>query len=100
MLNNPENINNKLEISNVEQLFPAIEWFTDQISSGFFIYKADGDNELIFVNRGLLQIYACETLEEFKELTGFTFKGIVYNIHGIVAHIDGSTILCMVICEA
>ncbi len=78
MLNNPENINNKLEISNVEQLFPAIEWFTDQISSGFFIYKADGDNELIFVNRGLLQIYACETLEEFKELTGFTFKGIVY----------------------
>ncbi len=45
---------------------------------GFFIYHAYGDEELIYANEAILRIYGCETMEEFKELTGFTFPGMVH----------------------
>lgn len=46
---------------------------------GFFIYKASGDEELLYVNRAALEIYGCADLDEFKALTGYTFKGMVYH---------------------
>ena len=45
---------------------------------GFFIYKASGDEEILYVNRAALDIYGCEDLDEFKALTGYTFRGMVY----------------------
>ena len=78
MFNNPENTNGVIKAPDIEQLLPAIEWMADQIPGGFFIYKAYDDLELLYVNRALMRIFACKTLEEFKELTGFTFKGIVH----------------------
>ena len=46
---------------------------------GFFVYRADYDKEeIIYANKALLQIFECETAEEFEELTGGSFKGIVY----------------------
>lgn len=45
---------------------------------GFFIYRADDKEELLYANDVMLDIFGCETLEEFKELTGNSFKGIVH----------------------
>ncbi len=45
---------------------------------GFFIYKATGDEDILYVNRAAIEIYGCADLDEFKALTGCTFKGMVY----------------------
>lgn len=45
---------------------------------GFFVYHAHGDEALVYVNEACLRIFGCETLEQFKELTGFTFPGMVH----------------------
>lgn len=61
-----------------EQTLPIIEQISEGMPGGFFIYHADGDEELIHINGAMLRIFGCDTLEEFKELTGYTFKGIVH----------------------
>ena len=45
---------------------------------GFFIYRAAEPEELIYANKSVLAIYGCDTLEEFKALTGYTFRGMVH----------------------
>lgn len=52
--------------------------FMDEIPGGFLIYRADGDEEIIYANKALLNIFRCKTLREFKNHTGNSFKGIVY----------------------
>ena len=54
-----------------------IKRFTDEMPGGFFIYR-DEDGEILYVNRSLCQIYGCETEEEFRELTGGVFEGMVH----------------------
>jgi len=44
---------------------------------GFIIYIAKS-GELIYANRSAWEIYGCKTLEEFREYTGFNFKGMVH----------------------
>lgn len=51
--------------------------FMDEIPGGFFIYYADGDERVIHVNAGILRMFQCETVKEFRELTGNSFKGMV-----------------------
>lgn len=52
--------------------------FMDKIPGGFLIYHADGNEEIIYANQALLRLYKCATLKEFRELTGNSFKGVVY----------------------
>ena len=61
-----------------EQTLQALFWFGDQIPGGFFIYQDDAAQEIIYVNRALLSIFGCDTFEEFKTLTGNTFRGLVH----------------------
>lgn len=61
-----------------ESTIPIMEEISNGIPGGFFIYHADGDEELIYTNRTLLRFFGCATLEEFKALTGYTFKGMVH----------------------
>ena len=53
-------------------------FITDQMPGGFFIYRSDGDEELLYANRALLRLFGCEDLDQFKALTGYTFKGLVH----------------------
>ena len=62
-----------------EGKIPIIHQMTEGMPGGFFIYHADGYEELIYINSAVLRIFGCETEEEFRELTGFTFKGMVYH---------------------
>ncbi len=61
-----------------EQTFPIIEQVTAGMPGGFFIYHADGDEELIYANQALFRIYGCEDLGDFREYTGYTFPGLVH----------------------
>lgn len=61
-----------------ESTIPVIKQMTEGMPGGFFIYHADGDEEIIYINSAVLRIFGCRTEEEFKELTGYTFRGMVY----------------------
>ena len=50
----------------------------ENMPGGFFIYRADGDETILYLNDVMLDIFGCTTEEEFRELTGGTFKGLVY----------------------
>ena len=62
----------------VEQVLSVVEQFGKHIPGGFFIYRAGGSEELLYANNNVCDIFGCDSLEEFKELTGFTFRGMVH----------------------
>ncbi|MDE7358731.1 MAG: PAS domain-containing protein, partial [Lachnospiraceae bacterium] len=74
----PYRDNTKFTISFDECTLPIIEQISEGMPGGFFIYHADGDEELVYINNAMLRIFGCDTREEFRELTGYTFKGIVH----------------------
>ena len=55
-----------------------IDPFAAYMPGGLFIYRASVREELLYVNHAVLEIYGCDTKEEFRELTGFTFPGMVH----------------------
>ena len=61
-----------------EESLAVIEQFGEHMPGGFFIYKADESEELLYANQAVFRIFGCETLDEFKALTGFTFRGMVH----------------------
>ena len=61
-----------------ENTIPIVRRISVRMPGGFFIYRADGSEELIFTNNALLRIFGCDTEAEFKELTGYTFPGMVH----------------------
>ena len=65
-------------------------WLGDQIPGGFFIYRANGDQELVYANRSTLRIYGCADEDEFRALTGGTFRGMVHpeDVDDILTSID------------
>ena len=72
-------------------VMPVIEWVAEQMPGGFFIYRADDSQEMLYVNSAMLRIFGCETLEEFRDLTGYTFRGLVHpeDFDAIQQSIDG-----------
>lgn len=61
-----------------KELLPEYTQYAELIPGGFFVYREKEPMEMIYVNRRTLDIFGCETLEEFKELTGYTFRGLVH----------------------
>lgn len=51
---------------------------TNEMPGGFFVYRADGEEEIIYANTAMLRLFNCSTMEEFREWTGNSFKGIVH----------------------
>ena len=62
----------------IEQIMSVIETFGESMPGGLFIYRADENEELLYANKTVCSIFGCENLEEFKALTGFTFRGMVH----------------------
>lgn len=52
--------------------------FADEMPGGFFIYRATGGEELLYANDAMLRLFCCDTMEEFREWTGNSFRGIVH----------------------
>lgn len=61
-----------------EMTLDFVEYIGQRIFSGFFVYKADETEELLYVNKEICSIFGCEGIEDLKELTGNSFKGMVF----------------------
>ncbi|MBD5131014.1 MAG: response regulator [Clostridiales bacterium] len=62
------------EIENVRQIIS----FIDEIPGGFLIYRNDEAQTLVYANKALMDIFKCKSLDEFRKLTGNSFRGIVH----------------------
>ena len=63
-----ENVNNEFGVDSILSMMPG----------GFFIYADAETEKIISINEMLLDIFECETVDEFLELTGGSFSGIVH----------------------
>ena len=70
--------NNKLSQKIDEKIIFGLEWLAEQMPGGFFIYSADKSQEILYVNEATCRMFGCDTVSEFKELTGYTFRGMVH----------------------
>ena len=68
----------KLSLNLSEQTLPVIEQITEGMPGGFFIYHADGNEELIYANMAMISICGCDSFEDFKEHTNGSFQGLVH----------------------
>lgn len=50
----------------------------DSMPGGFFIYRADESEEILYANRELLELFDCKNEDEFLALTGGCFPGLVF----------------------
>lgn len=69
---------NRMKLAFDEHTISSIGPILEGMPGGLFIYRADGDEELLYINSAVLRIFGCDTEEEFRRLTGYTFKGMVH----------------------
>ena len=69
------------------------------MSDGFFIYRATHDEKILYANPPVLKIFDCDRMDEFRELVGNSFQGLVHpedlsrvqwEIHEQVVHSDSN----------
>ncbi|MBR3234141.1 MAG: PAS domain-containing protein, partial [Atopobiaceae bacterium] len=56
----------------------SLFWLGEHIPGGFFVYRENETQDLLYANGTTLRIFGCDTMEEFKELTGGNFRGMVH----------------------
>ena len=61
-----------------EESLAVIEEIGGHMPGGFFIYKVEEPEKLIYANQAVFDIFGCAGQKEFEELTGYTFRGMVY----------------------
>ena len=60
------------------EVLKVVEEIGRNMPGGFFIYKADPPEELLYANHAVYAMFGCKDLDEFKALTGYTFKGMLH----------------------
>ncbi len=61
-----------------ERTIPIVEEIGRHMPGGFFIYKAEKPEELLYANQAVFNIFGCTDLDDFKKLTGYTFSGMLH----------------------
>ena len=61
-----------------QETLPALSALSELLPGGFFVYHAFGDQRLITWNSRLPALFGCADDEEFRALTGGSFRGIVH----------------------
>ncbi|MBR0464514.1 MAG: response regulator [Clostridia bacterium] len=56
----------------------VIEEIGSRMPGGFFVYRAEEPYDLLYVNKPVLQLYRCDDIDAFRQLTGNTFRGMVH----------------------
>ncbi len=59
-------------------MLDTLRRMAESMPGGFFIYRAGGNEEILYINDVMLDIFGCTSEKEFRALTGGTFKGLVY----------------------
>ncbi len=76
-----------LDPENIRMAHEMIK-FMDEMPGGFLIYYANDEEKILYANQALLRIFQCSTLKEFQEITGNSFKGMIY--HRDLDHVEQS----------
>ena len=63
--------------TNRNQLGFSVNQLSEGMPGGFLVYRANESQEILYANKRVLEIYECETLDEFRKFTGNSFKGCV-----------------------
>ena len=61
-----------------EQTMHIVKAIGRMMPGDFFIYRANETEELLYANAAVFSIFGCKDISEFKELTGYTFRGMVH----------------------
>lgn len=48
------------------------------IPGGFFIYNALDNEEIIFADPNVIRLFGCESMEEFRDYVGNSFRGMIH----------------------
>ena len=56
----------------------AMQMESAKAPGGFFTYKADSSQELLDIDKSIVNLFGCETEEEFREYVGNTFDEYIY----------------------
>ena len=48
------------------------------MSDAFFIYRAMKDEDILYANPAVMELYGCESMTEFMNLVGHSFRGMVH----------------------
>lgn len=59
-------------------LRPDENYIPTGLPGGFFIYNAEGNEEIYFAEENVIKLFGCKDIEEFREYTGNSFRGMVY----------------------
>ena len=80
-------MNETVHYSNRTELIPP------NLPGGFFIYNADKEEKILFADENVIHLFGCETFEQFLELTGGSFQGMVHpdDLHKIENQIQAQT---------
>ncbi|SDB59186.1 bifunctional diguanylate cyclase/phosphodiesterase [Butyrivibrio sp. INlla16] len=49
------------------------------VPAGFFIYNAEDSGKIVFADENIVKLYECDSLDDFMNLTGGCFSGMVYS---------------------
>ena len=55
-----------------------LQQFIESMPGGFFVYRADDEEKIIYANKITLEIFGCEDFEDFLQVVGGSFKGLVH----------------------
>ena len=61
-----------------EVILHFVEELGRHMPGGFLIYKSAGDGELLYENEAVHALFGCRDGEEFRTLTGCSFRGMVH----------------------
>ena len=59
-------------------LAPDESYIPTGLPGGFFVYNALGNQEIYFADQNVIELFGCKTIEEFREYTGNSFRGMVH----------------------
>ena len=62
----------------MSELLEQLKNIGEGMPGGFFVYKAGGDEEMIYANSVTVSIFGCKDIDEFMDYIGNSFRGIVY----------------------
>lgn len=67
-----------LSFTDVSEFTREIENFLDEIPGGFFIYKDNETQDIIYANRALIKICGCDDYRDFLDYTKGSFRHLVH----------------------
>ena len=64
------------------------------LPGGFFIYEAEADEKIVFAEPNVVQLYGCDSFDDFFEYVGGSFRGMVHpeDLHKIENQIQAQTL--------